>query len=104
VSVSDLLTPIIGEVGIGGIGGFVVGYALKKLAKLVVLILGMGFVLLEYLAYLGIISINFTALQNWAEGLIAPAGALGGFLVQFLANLPFGASFGLGFYVGLKKG
>jgi len=104
MSASDLLTPIIGEVGIGGVGGFVVGYALKKLAKLVVLILGMGFVLLEYLAYLGIISINFTALQNWAEGLIAPAGALGGFLVQFLANLPFGASFGLGFYVGLKKG
>jgi len=104
VSASDLLAPILGEVGIGGVGGFVVGYTLKKLAKLVVFILGMGFVLLEYLAYLGIISINFAALQEWASGLVAPAGALGGFLVQFLANLPFGASFALGFYVGLKKG
>jgi len=101
---TDILTPIIWEVGIGGIGGFVVGYALKKLAKLVVLILGLGFILLEYLAYLGIISINFAALQEWASGLVAPAGALSGFLIQFLANLPFGASFALGFYAGLKKG
>ncbi len=74
------------------------------MAKLVVFILGLGFVLLEYLAYVGIISINFAALQDWASGLIGSAGGLSDFLIHVLANLPFGASFALGFYVGLKKG
>jgi uncharacterized membrane protein (Fun14 family) len=102
--VSDLLTPIIGEVGIGGVGGFIVGYTLKKLAKIVVFILGMGFILFEYLAYKGIISINYAALQDWATGLIGSTGGISDFLVHILANIPFGASFSLGFYVGLKKG
>ena len=100
----NLFTPIAGEVGMGGIGGFVVGYTLKKLAKIVVFFLGLGFFILEYLAYKGIIAINFAALQDWASRLTAPAGEISGFLTQFLAHLPFGASFMVGFYVGFKKG
>jgi len=100
----NLLAPIVGEVGIGGVGGFVVGYTLKKLAKIVVFFLGLGFILLEYLAYKGIITINFAALQEWASRLTVPMGELSGFLTQFIAHLPFGASFLLGFYVGFKKG
>ena len=100
----DLFLPIAGEVGMGGVGGFVIGYALKKLVKLAVILLGLCFLFLEYLAYRGVIMINYGALQDWASKIAAPTGALSGFLTQFLAHLPFGASFVLGFYVGLKKG
>lgn len=100
----DLFTPLVGSMGIGGIGGFVVGYTLKKLTKIVVFFLGLGFVLLQYLAYSGIITINYGALLDWASGITAPAGELSGFLTWLIANLPFGASFLLGSYVGFKKG
>lgn len=100
----NLFTPIVGAVGIGGIGGFLVGYTLKKLAKIVVFFLGLGFILLQYMAYRGIITINYAALLDWASNITAPAGALSGFLTQLLVHLPFGASFLLGFYGGFKKG
>jgi uncharacterized membrane protein (Fun14 family) len=104
MSATDLLTPIIGEVGIGGVGGFVVGYALKKLAKLLVILLALGFIVLEYLAYIGVISIDYTALYNWALGLTGQASGLWGIVTTLVAHIPFGASFAAGFFVGLKMG
>jgi len=100
----DLFFPVAGVVGIGGIGGFVVGYALKKLVKVVILLLGLGFLLLEYLAYKGVITVNFSALQDWASEIWVPTSGFFIYLTQFSAHLPFGASFALGLYIGLKKG
>lgn len=104
MSANDLLTPLVGQIGIGGVGGFLVGYALKKFAKLVAIFLGLGFVILQYLAYVGVISINYGALKDWAMGVMGQASGLGGVVFNILANLPFGASFALGLYVGFKKG
>ena len=55
LDLSSILTPIAGELGIGGIGGFFSGWALKKAAKLVAAIIGLSFLGLQYLAYQGII-------------------------------------------------
>ena len=40
---SELLTPLSTQLGMGGIGGFAVGYSLKKLAKLTAIIIGFAF-------------------------------------------------------------
>jgi uncharacterized membrane protein (Fun14 family) len=33
-TLSEILTPVVYELGLGAVGGFVVGFALKKIAKL----------------------------------------------------------------------
>jgi uncharacterized membrane protein (Fun14 family) len=100
----SLLSPIVTQLGVGGIGGLCVGFAIKKVAKIVAVFIGLGFLGLEYLAYQGIISIDYGALENWASNVIQGAGVLEKALIAFLANLPFASSFLVGFALGLKKG
>ncbi len=100
----DFLTPIIAQLGVGGVGGLCVGYALKKIAKITAVIIGVGFLVLQYLAYEGIITIDYGALKDWALGLTGQASGLMGVLTSILANLPFASSFIVGFVLGFKKG
>jgi uncharacterized membrane protein (Fun14 family) len=100
----EILTPLLTQLGVGGVAGLCVGYALKKLGKIVAFIIGLAFIGLELLAYKGIISINYDALQQWGSELIGQVGALEGILTLIIANLPFAASFLVGFAIGLKIG
>ncbi|UCH56732.1 MAG: hypothetical protein JSV18_05100 [Candidatus Bathyarchaeota archaeon] len=104
LSLSNLLTPIAGEIGIGGVGGFLVGFALKKAAKLLALIIGVCFLGLQYLAYEGIISINYDQLRVFANSLVGQAGAAQSLITDFIVHVPFGAAFIGGLYLGLQKG
>ncbi len=99
----ELLTPVAGEVGIGAIGGFLVGYALKKVAKILAVILGLGFLVLQYLAYKGIIVINYEALQDWVLHLLGMTEGAQSVVVDVLSHVPFGASFAFGLYMGFRK-
>jgi uncharacterized membrane protein (Fun14 family) len=100
----SLLTPLLAQLGVGGLGGLCVGYAVKKVAKIVAVIIGLFFLGLQYLAYQGIINIDYVGLENWAKGVVAGAGALEGVLTAMIANLPFAASFAVGLAMGLKMG
>jgi uncharacterized membrane protein (Fun14 family) len=59
----NLVTPLVAQLGVGGVGGLAVRYAVKKVAKLAAFITGLAFLLLQYLAYKDIISINYGALE-----------------------------------------
>ncbi|OGD46100.1 hypothetical protein A3K69_05035 [Candidatus Bathyarchaeota archaeon RBG_16_57_9] len=100
----SLLTPLVAQLGVGGIGGLCVGYAIKKVAKIVAVIVGLFFLGLQYLAYQGIINIDYVGLENWAGGVVSGMGALEGVLTIMIANLPFAASFTVGLVMGLKMG
>jgi uncharacterized membrane protein (Fun14 family) len=100
---TSIFTPLMTQFGVGGIGGLCVGYAVKKVAKLVAFVLGVGFLGLQYLAYKGIISINYGSLEAWASDLIKGAGFLEGILIAMITNLPFASSFMVGLTIGLKK-
>ena len=80
-----------------------VGFALKKIAKLAAIILGLLFVGLQYLAYESIIDINYDKLINYADSLVGQSGqfSVPSFLIS---NLPFAGSFALGFSLGFSKG
>ena len=99
----SIITPLVTQLGVGGIGGLCVGYALKKVAKIVAFILGISFLGLQYLAYEGIISINYGSLEVWANNLIKGAGVLERVLIAAIVNLPFASSFIVGAALGLKK-
>jgi len=104
LELSNILTPLAGEIGVGGIGGFLTGWAMKKAAKMVAVIIGMAFLGLQYLAYKNIIAIDYGALQTWASELVGQAGSAQNRLVDFIAHAPFGAAAIGGFYLGLQRG
>ena len=101
---NEIITPLLTQLGVGGIAGLCVGFALKKMGKLAAFIFGLSFLGLEYLAYKGIISINYSALESWARSLIGNIGGFEVYLTAIISNLPFATSFGVGFALGLKIG
>ena len=100
----SIITPLVAQLGVGGLGGLAVGYAIKKVAKIFAFIIGLAFLLLQYLAFKDIISINYGALEAWANQLVANAGVAEGILTTMIANLPFASSFVVGLGIGLKMG
>ena len=100
----NLVSPLTSELGIGGIGGFCVGYSLKKFAKIVSIIVALSFLGLQYLAQKGVIMIDYHALEAWAMNVLGGTGALQGFFVTLIAQMPFGIGFAGGLAIGLKKG
>ena len=104
LSLSNILTPLLGELGIGGVGGFLAGFALKKATKIIAIIIGLFFLSLQYLAYENIISIDYAALQAFANQLLGQTSGAQTWLTDFIVHAPFGAAFVGGFYLGLQKG
>ena len=98
---SEFLTPVVYQMGIGGIGGFLVGYTIKKITRLIAIILGFFIIVLIYLGYTGIISVNYDKLSEAVSGLVEQAPNI---LQPIISNLPFAGSFSVGLTLGLKKG
>ena len=92
------------QVGTGGIGGFIVGYAVKKISKLVAIVIGMFLVALIYLGTQGIISINYGALWEAVEKALGLAGSGLSWLAHVVTLLPFAGTFVVGFLLGFKLG
>jgi uncharacterized membrane protein (Fun14 family) len=101
---SEIISPLAYQLGIGGIGGFVVGFAIKKLSKLIVILIGLFIIALLYLGTQGIIRINYESLWNALAGLLGFAGEAAGWLIGLLSLLPFLGSFLVGFLLGFKLG
>lgn len=101
---SEVLSPLVYQLGVGGIGGFTVGYAAKKISKLILILIGLFFILLLYLGSSGIINVNYAKLLDALTGLLSFAGQAAGWLVGLISILPFAGSFAVGFSLGFKLG
>ena len=100
----EILTPLLTQLGVGGVAGLCVGYALKKVGKIIAFIVGIAFIGLELLAYKGIIDIHYDVLVKWGEDLFGQVGLLEGVMTLIIANMPFAASFLVGLAIGIKMG
>jgi uncharacterized membrane protein (Fun14 family) len=101
---SEIVSPLVFQLGIGGVGGFIVGFALKKLSKLVLFLTGLFILALIYLSTQGIINVDYASLFNALSDLIGLAGSAFSWLVGVISLLPFAGSFTAGFLIGLKIG
>jgi len=101
---SEILTPLVFQLGAGGVAGFIVGYALKKLAKIVAFIAGLFFIILLGLAAADIIKVNYDKLISAIEGLMRSVVGASSWITAVIAALPFAATFVVGLGVGLKVG
>ena len=107
IDLSNLFGAPLPSLGFGGAAGLVVGYAAKKVTKVVAVVLGLLFILLQLLVYNEWITVNWgsvehTAQQVWTDPHgVTLADRLWGILT---ANLPFGGGFVTGFALGFKLG
>lgn len=101
------MMPILEQLGFGVVAGFVAGYALKKVGKLLAIVLGVFFVGLQLLAWSGYLTVEWGRVQQDVEPLFATE-SLNAFwrsLVSVLTyNVPFAAAFVPGFLLGIRRG
>lgn len=104
---------IASSVGFGGIAGFLIGYAIKKVVKITLILIGLFIAALAYLGYQGIISINWDRLVSGASNATGGVGNATGQVTgagdQFantLVNIgiPFTGTFAAAFVFGFMKG
>ena len=103
----ELFGAPLASLGFGGVAGLVVGYAAKKVTKVVAVTLGVVFILLQVLVYNELISVNWGAVQHTAQQVWTdPHGVTLADRVWAIltANLPFGGGFVTGFALGFKLG
>ncbi len=101
-----LMGPLAG-LGFGGLAGAVVGYAAKKLTKMLAILLGVLFVVVQVLAYNGWIEVDWLAVQSTAEQAVQSEqgrGVAERAWAMLTANLPWGGGFVAGFALGFKLG
>jgi uncharacterized membrane protein (Fun14 family) len=92
---SEVVSPLVLQLCVGGVGGFTVGFALKKFRKLILLLIGIFIVVLIYLSTQGVGALS---------SLLGLAGSAFSWLIGVISLLPLAASFVAGFLLGLKLG
>ncbi len=101
---SDVLSLFGIQIGTGIIGGFLVGYAVKKIAKLIILLLIMFFIALLYLSLNEVAGIDYGTVWQAMADLLGIAGSAIAWFVSVISLLPFLGSFLFGFLVGFLLG
>jgi len=102
--VSEVFPSLGYQLGIGAVGGFIVGFAVKKVSKLVAVVVGLFLVALIYLGVKGIINVNYDALWSALADSLGLASSAFSWLVAVISLLPFAGSFIVGFLLGFKLG
>ena len=97
---SDFLTPLMIQLGLGGIGGFFVGYLLKKVLKFAIIIGVISFILV-YLAYESSIQIDYAQLLTRIEEFATPAW---NFIYPIVSQIPALGSLIVGVILGFTRG
>jgi uncharacterized membrane protein (Fun14 family) len=93
-------------------GGFVIGYALKKVAKVIAVVLGLFLAGLAYLQYQGIVSMNWNKLQIVTQGVAntiinASQHGIPGVVTQHGFDswgVPISSGMAMGIAIGFMKG
>ena len=94
------------ELGSGAIVGGIIGFAAKKVAKIVAIIVGLELALFKFLESRQIISVDWEALTGGmiGAGEAAASGTPPDWAMTILSTLSVSAGFTGGFLLGFKKG
>lgn len=94
------------EFGSGAVVGGVIGFAAKKVAKLIAVIVGLELALFKFLESRGVLMVDW---DRMTAGMVkvgdaAQGGAPPSWMMTILSTLSIGAGFTGGFLVGFRKG
>jgi uncharacterized membrane protein (Fun14 family) len=101
---ASFLTPLVTQLGVGGIIGLCIGYAVKKIAKIAAAIIGLFAIGLIYLESQGMIVVDWLGVETWANTALSGLGQAEGALGTILSNLPFAGGAIIGFGIGIRMG
>ena len=101
-TVNESLLPIIFQLCIGGIGGFLIGYALRKFLK-IALMLGVVVFSLIILAYTNVINVDYAGLSEMASNFVTAIDPALTLITPLLAHIPFIVSLIVGLIIGFKR-
>jgi len=104
------------SIGIGGFLGFLMGYAIKKVLKIILIVAGLLVGTVYYLQYSGLVALNWAKVQETVGGLMSNFNNLN-FNTPFIPGLgdqifnalshsgiPLTGGFAAGFAFGFSKG
>jgi uncharacterized membrane protein (Fun14 family) len=94
------------EAGSGGIIGGIIGFAAKKIAKVLAVIVGLELALFKFLESRGILTVDWEKLTaGFVESTQeAAAGTPPSWVQTVLSTLSISGGFAAGFFLGFKKG
>jgi uncharacterized membrane protein (Fun14 family) len=72
--IDNSIMPFVSTIGFGGIAGFLVGFALKRIMKILALIAGVFFAALLYLESQHIVNVNWDKLQIISNSILSTIG------------------------------
>lgn len=90
--------------GSGGLVGAIVGFAAKKLASTLAIVLGVQLAGLKFLEARGILHVDREALSADLAAVGASAGEASSWLLTALSTLSLGTGFVAGFLLGFRRG
>jgi uncharacterized membrane protein (Fun14 family) len=96
-----IITDLFVFLGFGGIGGFFIGFAIKKIVKILAVLIGLYLLSLFYLVNIEVIKINPAKLLETSSSFITQ---IFNFLLTTTPYLAISSSFTLGFMLGIIKG
>ena len=94
------------EFGGGAVVGGVIGFAFKKIAKVIAVIVGLQLALFKFLETRGVLHVNWDAITSGAAAASEPATSAEppSWAMSFISTMPIGTGFAGGFLIGFKKG
>jgi uncharacterized membrane protein (Fun14 family) len=102
--------PIMSTIGVGGITGFLLGYFMRKIIKIILFAVGGILALLMYLQYQGLITVNMAKIQSYTDALVntllSNSGEAWNHIISLgAANLgfPLTSSMAIGFTAGFLR-
>ena len=101
--VSEPLTAILFQVAIGGIGGFLIGFTLRKIAKIALIIAVVVFALI-FLEYTNVTDVEYNGLLDMASTFVETVNPALNLIIPILTHLPFIVSLCFGMFIGVRKG
>ncbi|ANE43036.1 FUN14 domain-containing protein [Deinococcus puniceus] len=99
-----LLASLLPDLSVGAVLGFATGYALKKLGRVVLLLVGLLFIALQVLSWFDLVTVHWTRVQALSEPWLRQGSEQGAAWLSRLltANLPFAGAFTAALLVGLR--
>jgi uncharacterized membrane protein (Fun14 family) len=101
-TLNESFAPILFQLCIGGIGGFFIGYTLRKVFK-VALILGTIVFSLIFLAYTNVINVDYSGLAEMASSFVNAINPALNLFTPLLAHIPFIVSLIIGLILGFRR-
>lgn len=99
--------PYVQQITFGAVAGFIAGYALKKVGKVVAIVLGLLFVAIQLLAWSGFVSVDWGVIQRQVDPLLEVDSlerSWRGLVSMLTYNIPFAAAFVPAFILGVRRG